>query len=80
MCVPRLRFRSFKGHGIWTIILLVFTLTTYTSTTILNCPILPDRNKEFSPVNDGNLLSMQQYTFCLIIIDTIDRDGMLMDL
>ena len=41
---------TFNGHGIWTILLLLYTHTLYTATTVLNCPRIPNENVSFTPV------------------------------
>ena len=45
-----------QWHGLWWILLLMYTHTVHTSMSILNCPRLPNENKEFSNVCNQTLI------------------------
>ena len=38
-------------HGLWWIVLLMYTHVVHTSMSILNCPILPGRSGDYVPVS-----------------------------
>ena len=57
---------TFNGHGIWTILLLLYTHTVYTATTVLNCPRIPNEN--------GSFVSVCIYTVVIAILHNVEID------
>ena len=69
----RLKKHALPWHGLWWIVLLLYTHILHTSMSILNCPILPGRDDSHVPVSLLHRLPNVQH---IIYVYFPNRDGM----
>ncbi len=53
--------RKLKYHGVWVIVLLIYTHTVHTAMSFLNCPAITDTS--------GDTLSVSASEFCVVSTD-----------
>lgn len=45
--------KALNNHGVWWVLLFIYTHVVYSSLTVLNCPSITDSNGAISPVGNS---------------------------